>query len=82
MTTPPPDRELPTPQQLRRATMVAVVVSVALLITVVLPAEYGVDPTGLGRRLGLTQMGRLKQELAREAAEDARADSLAATRTP
>ncbi|WP_310571366.1 hypothetical protein [Gemmatimonas sp.] len=76
MTTPPPDRELPTPQQLRRATLVAVVVAVAVLITAVLPAEYGVDPTGLGRRLGLTQMGRLKQELAREAAEDARADSL------
>lgn len=76
MTTTPSDRELPTPQQLRRATIVAVVVSVALLITAVLPAEYGVDPTGLGRRLGLTQMGRLKQELAREAAEDARADSL------
>ncbi|WP_309671463.1 hypothetical protein [Gemmatimonas sp.] len=76
MTTPPPDRELPTPQQVRRATLVAVVVAVAVLITAVLPAEYGVDPTGLGRRLGLTQMGRLKQELAREAAEDARADSL------
>ena len=28
-------------------------VAVALLLTVVLPAEYGVDPTGIGRALGL-----------------------------
>ena len=79
MTT-PPDRDLPTSQQLRRATILAVVVAASLLLTAVLPAEYGVDPTGLGRRLGLTQMGRLKQELAREAEEDARADSLALLR--
>ncbi len=79
MTT-PPDRDLPTSQQLRRATILAVVVAASLLLTAVLPAEYGVDPTGLGRRLGLTQMGRLKQELAREAEEDARADSLASLR--
>ncbi len=79
MTT-PPDRDLPTSQQLRRATILAVVVAASLLLTAVLPAEYGVDPTGMGRRLGLTQMGRLKQELAREAKEDARADSLALLR--
>ena len=79
MTT-PPDRDLPTSQQLRRATILAVVVAASLLLTAVLPAEYGIDPTGVGRRLGLTQMGRLKQELAREAEEDARADSLAALR--
>ena len=79
MTT-PPDRDLPTSQQLRRATILAVVVAASLLLTAVLPAEYGIDPTGLGRRLGLTQMGRLKQELAREAEEDARADSLASLR--
>ena len=79
MTT-PPDHDLPTSQQLRRATILAAVVAAFLLLTAVLPAEYGVDPTGLGRRLGLTQMGRLKQELAREADEDARADSLASLR--
>ncbi len=71
----PSDRDLPTLQQLRRATMLAVVVAVVLLCMAVLPAEYGVDPTGIGRRLGLTQMGRLKQELAREAEDEARADS-------
>lgn len=71
----------PTLKSLRRAVIVALLTAAVLVITAVLPAEYGVDPTGIGRRLGLTQMGRLKQELAREAIEDARADSVAATGT-
>ncbi|MBA3919854.1 MAG: hypothetical protein C0516_14885 [Gemmatimonas sp.] len=53
-------------------------IALVLAVTAVLPAEYGVDPTGVGSRIGLTQMGRLKQELAKEAIEDARADSVAA----
>jgi len=35
-----------------------------------LTAEYGTDPTGVGNVLGLTEMGEIKQQLAREAAED------------
>ena len=31
-------------------------VAVAILVTFILPAEYGVDPTGIGSALGLTQM--------------------------
>lgn len=78
MTTPTPIPEGPSPASLRRASLVAVLIAVVLVVTAVLPAEYGIDPTGIGRRIGLTQMGRLKQELAKEAIEDARADSLAA----
>jgi len=48
-----------------------------LLLTTVLPAEYGIDPTGAGRVLGLTQMGEIKVRLAREAAADATADAAA-----
>lgn len=70
--------EGPSLASLRRASVIAVVIAVVLVVAAVLPAEYGVDPTGIGRRIGLTQMGRLKQELAREAIEDARADSAAA----
>lgn len=70
--------EGPSLASLRRASVIAVVIAVVLLVIAVLPAEYGVDPTGIGRRIGLTQMGRLKQELAKEAIEDARADSVAA----
>lgn len=34
--------------------VVAACAAALLLVTVVLPAEYGIDPTGLGRVLGLT----------------------------
>lgn len=34
-----------------------------LLVVAVLPAEYGVDPLGVGRRLGLTAMSDVKKEL-------------------
>jgi hypothetical protein len=49
----PPPPELPSSAQLRRATLLAVVVAAALLVVVVLPAEYGIDPTGVGPVLGL-----------------------------
>jgi hypothetical protein len=42
----------------------------ALLITVVLPAEYGIDPTGVGNALGLKKMGEIKQSLAAEAMQE------------
>lgn len=63
-----PQDELPSSAQLLRSTFVAAAVAVVLLVTVVLPAEYGVDPTGIGRVLGLTQMGEIKVSLAKEAA--------------
>ncbi len=39
-----------------RATLVALAVSGALLVTIVLPAEFGVDPLGTGRALGLLDL--------------------------
>lgn len=44
---------LPSTKSLIKATIVALVVSVAILVTTILPAEYGVDPTGVGHMLGL-----------------------------
>ena len=63
----PNQNELPTSRQLAISTFVALVTAAVLLITVVLPAEYGIDPTGVGRALGLTQMGEIKVQLAEEA---------------
>ena len=60
--------ELPTSRQLIRSTVIAVVTAGVLLTTVVLPAEYGIDPTGIGNALGLKKMGEIKTTLAREAA--------------
>jgi hypothetical protein len=62
---------LPTLRQLRRSTIAAVIGAAVIGVGVYLPAEYGIDPTGVGTVLGLTEMGEIKQELAREAAEDA-----------
>lgn len=62
--------ELPTSRQLVRSTILAVVAAVVLLVAVVLPAEYGIDPTGIGRVLRLTEMGTVKNQLVAEAAAD------------
>jgi len=66
----PTRAELPSTGQLLRSTLIAAVIAVALLITVVLPAEYAIDPTGAGRLLGLTEMGEIKTQLAEEAELD------------
>lgn len=59
---------VPSSRTLLRSTLIAVGVALVLLVTVVMPAEYGVDPTGVGRLLGLTEMGEIKVALAKEAA--------------
>jgi hypothetical protein len=41
---------------LLKATGIALLVAGVLLVTVVLPAEYGVDPLGTGRWVGLAEM--------------------------
>ena len=63
----PTRAELPSTGKLLRSRVVAALVATTLLITTILPAEYGIDPTGIGRALGLTQMGEIKVSLAAEA---------------
>jgi len=65
----PNQNELPSSKQLLRSTFIALIVGVALLATTVLPAEYGIDPTGVGQVLGLKEMGTIKMQLAEEAAK-------------
>ena len=48
--------EIPSRRKLAITTAIALAVAAALLVTVVLPAEYGVDPLGTGRALGLTAL--------------------------
>ena len=66
----PTRAELPSSKQLLRSTIIALIVATVLLLTVVLPAEYGIDPTRIGRVIGLTKMGEIKTQLAEEAARD------------
>lgn len=50
------DHPLPTKSELLRATGIAVVVAIVILVTTILPAEYGLDPIGAGSSLGLSQL--------------------------
>ena len=66
----PTRAELPTTRQLLRSTVIAAVVAAGLLVTAILPAEYGIDPTGFGRLTGLAEMGEIKTQLEEEAEAD------------
>ncbi len=66
----PSRNELPSAAKLVRSTIIAIIVAMVLLVTVVMPAEYALDPTGAGRLLGLTEMGEIKEQLEEEAAAD------------
>jgi hypothetical protein len=68
----PKNLKLPSSTQLMKSTIIALITALVLLVIVILPAEYGVDLTGIGRTLGLTQMGDIKQQLATEATQDLR----------
>lgn len=67
----PSKNELPSTAKLIKSTIAAMVLATVILVTAVLPAEYGIDPTGIGRTLGLTKMGEIKVSLAQEAAAEA-----------
>lgn len=54
-----------------RATLGSTVAAGAILTLFWLPAEYGIDLTGLGRPMGLTEMGEIKQGLYAEVAAEA-----------
>lgn len=64
--------DLPTSAQLIKSTVLAAVAAIVILVTVVLPSEYGIDPTGFGQAIGLAEMGEIKTQLS----EDAEADRL------
>ncbi len=66
----PSDYELPSIGKLVKSTILAICIAAVILVTVVLPAEYGLDPTGIGSFLGLSKMGVIKVSLAEEAAAD------------
>lgn len=52
----------PSVKSLLKATVVAIIVGGLILVTTVLPAEYSIDPTGIGAKLGLTKLGEATAE--------------------
>jgi len=78
---PPSKSDLPSTAKLVKSTILAAVAAGIILVTVVMPAEYGIDPTGIGKVTGLKKMGAIKTSLAKDAAEE-QAKALAATANP
>lgn len=66
----PVDTELPSVAKLIKSTIIAISLAAIILVTAVLPAEYAIDPTGIGNLLGLAKMGEIKVSLAQEAGAD------------
>jgi hypothetical protein len=48
--------QAPSASRLVKAVLIALAAAAVVLVVIVLPAEYSIDPTGIGSRLGLTQM--------------------------
>lgn len=53
----------PTARRLLRSIALAIAGAIAILVLIVLPAEYGVDPTGVGKALGLTALNEPARKL-------------------
>jgi hypothetical protein len=53
-----PGYDAPSKQQIVRATGVAFVIALIILLTAVLPAEYGIDPLHTGAAMGLMNLSR------------------------
>src|SRR3546814_9151745 len=49
-------------QQTDAAALIAMAVAAALLVSVVMPSEYGIGPPGVGSALGLKEMGEIRSE--------------------
>lgn len=61
--------ELPSTAKLIKSTIIAIIIAAVILVTLVLPAEFGIDPTGVGKLTGLQRMGEIKTALAEELEE-------------
>ncbi|MEQ1635463.1 MAG: hypothetical protein ABL903_02155 [Methylococcales bacterium] len=55
--------QVPSLKSLVIACVFATLLAGILLITAVLPAEYAIDPTGVGTRLGLTQLSTQTEDI-------------------
>ena len=52
----------PSPRRILVATGIALVAALAVLVVAVLPAEYGLDPLGTGKTLGLTALAGSEED--------------------
>jgi len=73
----PTEKDLPTSAQLLKSTVIAIIVAIILLVMVILPAEYGTDPTGVGKLLSLKEMGEIKMSLLDESQKESSQENVA-----
>lgn len=52
-----PAIELPAGKRIAISVLLAAVAAGVVLVLFILPAEYGIDPTGIGRATGISQLG-------------------------
>ena len=57
-----PPMQAASGKRLGLAVLVALIVAAAVLVTAVLPAEYGIDPLGTGQALGLSNLAGITAE--------------------
>lgn len=57
-----PDSPKPSRRALLRSMGAALAAAILAVVLFVLPAEYGVDPTGLGAKLGLTRLAAVEED--------------------
>ncbi len=64
----------PSVKSLLKAIAGAIIVGGLILVTTVLPAEFGIDPTGIGAKLGLTKLGEATEKTSAEVSSAAEAE--------
>ena len=53
----------PSKKRIAKAAVAALIIAAALLVTAVLPAEYGIDPLGTGKLLRLTDLAKVDAKI-------------------
>jgi hypothetical protein len=56
------ETQAPSMAKIATATLIAAAVAAVILVVAVLPAEYGVDPLGTGKALGLTDLANASEK--------------------
>jgi hypothetical protein len=72
----PPPPAPPSATRITIATGVALLVAAAVLVIAVLPAEYGIDPLGTGRLLGLLDLAPGRSDVVAPEANDFKVDTV------
>jgi hypothetical protein len=74
-----PQVQAPSTGKILMATVIAALIAAVILVVAVLPAEYGIDPLGTGKALGLTSLAKAQEQ---PAAAVAAAAPASASSTP